>query len=134
MFKYNDNFFDDEEYMLDEETLKALRNDNDISDIINIQNLAEEQYKIILEEIKAFEQQLDDEHEVALMMTNFGVTVTLYIKKIGYSNPSLIFYYGIDSNGNRCQLIQHISQINFLLKAAKKLDPISPPHRIGFGN
>ena len=133
MFDYN-NFIDDEDYVLEEETLKALHNDYDISDQINIQNLAKEHYQIILEEIKAFEQQLDDEHEVALMMTNFGVSLTLYIKEISYADPSLIFYYVIDSNGNRCQLIQHINQINFLLKALKKLDPINPPHRIGFGN
>lgn len=130
MFDFNNN----EDYNLDEETLEALHNVDDLSDQISIQNLAEKQYKIILEEIKYFENQLDDEHEAALMMTNFGISVTLYIKDIDYANPSLIFYYGIDANGNRCQLIQHVNQINFLLKAVKKYDPTKPPHRIGFGN
>lgn len=91
------------------------------------------QYEKICEQIKEFQDTLDNEHEVALMLTNFGKSITLNVTDIGYQNPYLIYYYGMVGE-NECQLIQHISQINFLLMAVKKSDPSRPTRRIGFEN
>lgn len=92
---------------------------------------AEWQYKCIREEVKEFENNLDNDHEVALQLTNFGKSILLNVTNIGYQNPCLIYYYGT-VNGKYCQLIQHVSQINFLLMSVEKEHPQKPPRRIGF--
>lgn len=107
--------------------------DLDLSSKLTIRNyhLADYQYEIIVNEIKDFEEHLDDNHEVALNLTNFGQNIIMNVTDIGYSNPSLIHYYGY-VNGKYSQLIQHVSQINFLLTSVDKEDPSKPARRIGF--
>lgn len=98
-------------------------------------NHADWQYEKICEEIQNFQSNLDDEHEVALQLTNFGQSITMLVTDIGYQNPCLIYYYG-EVNGRQCQLIQHVSQISFLLMSVPKHDPEKPARRmkIGFGD
>jgi hypothetical protein len=69
---------------------------------------------------------------VALKLVSFGETVTIIVDDIGYWNPSLICFYGVSVKGERVQLIQHVSQISFLLIAVKSSKPIQPKERIGF--
>lgn len=92
---------------------------------------AEFQYKIILKSIEEFEKELDDEHEIALKLTNFGKDVLMIVEKVGYHNPCLIHYYGI-VNGVYSEILQHTSQINFMITSVKKTDPSKPARRIGF--
>lgn len=94
-------------------------------------HLADYQYEVITNQIKDFESLLDDDKEIALKLTNFGQNIIMNIDKIGYSNPSLIHYYGY-VNGDYAQLTQHISQINFLLTTVERKDKSKPPRRIGF--
>jgi len=93
--------------------------------------MADWQYEILCEQIKEFQDSLDCEHELALMLTNFGQAITLVVTNIEYQNPSLIYYYGY-VNDQYCQLIQHVSQISFLMMAMPKPDPNVPARRIGF--
>lgn len=93
---------------------------------------ADWQYEKICEQIDDFQNRLDDEHEVALLLTNFGQSIILRVSELGYQNPCLIYYYGY-SNDKYCQLIQHISQINFLLMAVPKQDPEKPARRVVIG-
>ena len=79
------------------------------SSILSDGDCADYQYEIIMNEIADFESALDDDHEVALKLCNFG-----YV------------------NGQYSQLIQHISQINFLLTSVPKSDPNKSARRIGF--
>lgn len=95
--------------------------------------LADYQYQRIMESIYDFEQYLDKDKEVALYLTNFGESILMHITDIGYSNPSLIHYFGY-VNGNYAELIQHVSQINFLITSTPKLDDDKPARRIGFKN
>lgn len=94
-------------------------------------HLASYQYEILMEQIRDFESTLDNDHEIVLKLTHLGKETIMIITNIGYSNPSLIHYYGY-VNGNYAQLTQHISQINFLLSTIKKLDPSKNARRIGF--
>lgn len=98
------------------------------------QNLASEFHKRIMEMILDFESELDEEHEIGVKLVNFGQTVQFNITGIGYYNPSLIHFYGQTESGNRIELVQHVSQISFLLMSMKKVDPDPevPPKRIGF--
>lgn len=94
-------------------------------------NLADYSYDVIMERIKEFEDELDDDHEVAVKLASFGQTVIMSVTDIGYSNPSTLVFYGY-VDGQYAMLVQHMSQLNFLLLAVKKAEPEKPPRRIGF--
>ncbi len=91
---------------------------------------SDEQYEILKKYITDFEDGLDDEHEVGLMLTNFGQSVTMQVTDITYEYSVLMIFKGF-VNGNEATLIQHINQLNFLLTSIKK-EPDRPKRRIGF--
>lgn len=93
--------------------------------------LADYQYQLIMDYIRRFESGLDDNHEVAVKLASFGQSVTLNVTKVGYSNPNLFVFYGFVGD-SPATLIQHISQLSFLLLAVKKADPNAPKRKIGF--
>lgn len=93
--------------------------------------LADYTYEVVLKRIKEFEESLDDDHEVAAKLASFGQSVTMRVTGLGYSNPSTLVFYGYVGDQS-ATLIQHISQLNFLLLSVKKADPAKPPRRIGF--
>ena len=94
-------------------------------------NLADWKYEKIKEQIAEFEQTLDGEHEVALCLASFGTSVTMLVSNIGYQNPDILYFYGY-VNGHEAQLIQHASQLNFLLTSVEREDKTKPARRIGF--
>ena len=57
----------------------------------------------------------------------------MFVDDIGYQNPDIMYFYGT-VNGNQAQLIQHVSQLNFMLMAVPKDLPERKPRRIGFVN
>jgi len=93
--------------------------------------MADYSYEVVMERIKEFEENLDDQHEVAVKLASFGQSVTLSVTDIGFSNPSTLVFYGFVGD-QRAELIQHMSQLNFLLLSVQKADPEKPPRRIGF--
>jgi len=93
--------------------------------------LADWKYEKVAEQINDFQNTLDDEHEIALWLTSFGSTTIMQVVEIGYQNPDLFYFYGY-VNGVYSQLIQHSSQLNFLLTSVEKEDKTQPPRRIGF--
>ena len=99
-------------------------------DVRNYKN-ADYAYEVIMERIKEFEDELDNDHEVGIQLASFGQSINLAVTEIGYSNPSTLVFYGYVGD-QRATLIQHMSQLNFLLLAMKKTDPEKPPRRIGF--
>jgi hypothetical protein len=94
-------------------------------------HLADWQHQKIMEQIAEYEESLDDNTEVMVMLASFGKSVLMAVTDIGYQNPDLIYFYG-SVNGKPAQLIQHVNQISFLLTSAPKCDPTQPPRRIGF--
>ena len=92
-------------------------------------NLADYSYEVIMDRIKEFESELDDEHETAIQLASFGQNITMSVTDIGYSNPSTLVFHGYVGN-QAATLIQHMSQLNFLLLAVPKADPAKPPKRI----
>ena len=87
-------------------------------------------HKRIIEYIKLFEEELDEEHEIGAHLVSGGNFSPFYITDIGYYGPDIITFYGQDAKGQHCQLIQNISQLNVLLIALKKLH--ETPKRLGF--
>ncbi|MEE1002914.1 MAG: DUF6173 family protein [Acutalibacteraceae bacterium] len=92
---------------------------------------ADYKYEILKEEIEDFQNNLSDEYDVMVALASFGQNITMQVTEIGYHNPDVLFFYGYINN-NKTQLIQHVSQLNFLLLANKKEDTSKKPNRIGF--
>lgn len=88
-------------------------------------------YERLIMYIKNFEEQLDNEHEVAMGFVGDGAGV-LRIEGLGYYDPDIITFYGSDGTGAKTQLIQHVSQLSVMLRALPKLSAAEAPNRIGF--
>lgn len=88
------------------------------------------QFEIIKRYVLDFQESLDSEHDVGVMLTNFGSTVLMEVTNIGYEKSVLMVFKGF-VNGREATLIQHINQLNFLLTSVPK-EPNSPKRKIGF--
>lgn len=88
-------------------------------------------YERLVLYVKNFEEQLDAEHEVAMGFAGSDAGV-LRIEGMGYFDPDIVTFYGADADGAKTQLIQHVSQLNVLLRAMPKRREEEPPARIGF--
>lgn len=88
-------------------------------------------YERVVLYLKNFEEQLDNEHEAAIGFTGADAGV-LRIEGMGYFDPDIVTFYGTDPAGGRTQLIQHVSQLNVMLRAVPKSVEQAEPNRIGF--
>lgn len=98
---------------------------------LNAKSPAEWAYERLTLYIKNFEDQLDATHEVAMGFTG-GDAGILRIEGMGYFDPDIVTFYGTDPNGAKTQMIQHVSQLNVMLRAHPKDDNAKAPRRIGF--
>ncbi|OUS22534.1 hypothetical protein A9Q95_06085 [Rhodobacterales bacterium 59_46_T64] len=92
---------------------------------------AEWAYERLILYIKNFEEQLDEEHEVAMGFAG-GDAGVLRIEGMGFFDPDIVTFYGADATGAKTQLIQHVTQLSVLLRALPKEVEQVPPKRIGF--
>ncbi|MGB8814748.1 MAG: DUF6173 family protein [Paracoccaceae bacterium] len=92
---------------------------------------AEWAYERLILYIKNFEEQLDARHEVAIGFTGGEVGV-LRIEGLGFFDPDIVTFYGRDDGGTKTQLIQHVTQLNVMLRATARAEPAEPARRIGF--
>jgi len=92
---------------------------------------AEWAYERLILYIQNFEQQLDNEHEIAMGFTG-GDAGVLRIEGMGYFDPDMVTFHGTDTNGAKTQLVQHVSQLNVMLRALPKQVQAKEPTRIGF--
>lgn len=119
-FKPPANFLNQMNYINEEIAEAAYQKNNPVIKICNA----------IKDYVESFEAELDDEHEVGVRLASFGSVLIFHAEKIGFSRPNLITFYGVTEEGDRVQLIQHVSQLNFLLRAVKRQE--NKPRRIGF--
>ncbi|MGJ8584225.1 MAG: DUF6173 family protein [Marinosulfonomonas sp.] len=92
---------------------------------------AEWAYERLIIYIQNFEAQLDNEHEIAVGFTG-GDAGVLRIEGIGFFDPDIVTFYGMDEFGAKTQLIQHVSQLGVMLRALPKVADDKEPTRIGF--
>ncbi len=92
---------------------------------------AEWAYQRLILYIQNFEKMLDAEQEVAMGFTDTGGGF-LRIEGLGHFDPDIVTFYGMDQTGAKVQLVQHVSQLNVLLRAMPKEDGAEAPRRIGF--
>lgn len=88
-------------------------------------------YERIVIYLRNFEEGLDSEHEVAMGFTG-GEAGVLRIEGMGYFDPDIVTFYGTDPTGDRTQLVQHVTQMNVMLRAVPKAAEKAEPNRIGF--
>jgi hypothetical protein len=81
--------------------------------------------------IRQFEQGLDAAQEIAMGFAGSDAGL-LRIEGLGFSEPDLLTFYGREEDGTKTQLIQHVSQLNFHLRAVPTATPEEPARRIGF--
>ncbi len=92
---------------------------------------AEWAYERLVLYIRNFEEQLDPDQEVAMGFAGGDVGV-MRIMGLGFFAPDIITFYGADDDGVKTQLVQHVSQLNVMLRAAPKEDDTRAANRIGF--
>ena len=88
-------------------------------------------YERLILYIQNFEKTLDNEHEIAMGFTG-GDAGVMRIEGMGYFDPDVVTFYGSDPSGAKTQLVQHVSQLNVMLRALPKPVDEAAPQRIGF--
>ena len=86
-------------------------------------------YERLVLYIQKFEETLDAEHEIGMGFAGSDAGM-IHIQGMGFFAPDIITFYGVDPAGAKTQLVQHVSQLNVMLKAARKIN--EEPLRIGF--
>lgn len=61
-----------------------------------------------------------------------GQVGVLRIEGMGFFDPDILTFYGSEPGGKRTQLIQHVSQLNVMLRAVPKEPEQAKAQRIGF--
>ncbi len=97
-----------------------------------VMHAAEEVFNHLLSRIKEFQANLPEHFELGIQLANFGAERALHVRGIGYRNPNIIEFYGLLDGDKQVAVVQHVSQLNFLLVA---VPPVAEqePYRIGFG-
>lgn len=88
-------------------------------------------YERIVLYLQEFEKQLNREQEVAIAFAGSDSGV-LRIEGMGYFDPDIVTFYGSDSGGGRTQMIQHVTQLNVMLRALPRAPDRAEPVRVGF--
>lgn len=104
--------------------------DRVVADVPTRYMWSDTQFEIIKEYVEEFEASLDSDHEVGVMLTNFGQSVLMQVTNITYEKSVLMVFKGI-VNSREATLIQHINQLSFLLTTIEK-EPDRPKRKIGF--
>ncbi|MFD1794743.1 hypothetical protein FQV27_06330 [Paracoccus aurantiacus] len=93
---------------------------------------AEEVFNHLVTRVKDFQATLPEHYELGIQLANFGSERAVHVRGMGYRNPSIIEFYGLLDGITEVAVVQHVSQLNFMLVAVPPL-PEQPPYRIGFG-
>jgi hypothetical protein len=89
-------------------------------------------YLRIGQAIVAFEKTLDAQHEVGFHLVSTSGGQTMHVLDVGFWAPDLVLFFGRSGDGAPIQLMQHVTQVNLMLVAAKKQAEDAPANRIGF--
>ena len=93
-------------------------------------NMAEYAVKAIYEEIADFEASLDSDHEIGMPIVGGPAGLCVHVREVYRFGTDKLVFVGVDSDQRPVRLIQHLSQLNFLMLAAHKIGPVAV--RIGF--
>ncbi|NCO87403.1 MAG: hypothetical protein GW886_12315 [Rhodobacterales bacterium] len=88
-------------------------------------------YERLILYIRNFEARLNNDEEIAMGFAGSDTGV-IRIEGNGYFDPDIVTFYGTDEEGGRTQLIQHVTQLNVMLRALPRPGAQAAPQRIGF--
>lgn len=117
------------------EQLQARNNEREIlvnASFIQTESTAEKVAENIYKAVIAYQNSLPDPNDVALKVVQFNESTIIMVDSIGYIGYNLVKFVGQDNSGNPVELIQHVSQLNFLLMVVPKPVPTDPKRPIGF--
>lgn len=86
----------------------------------------------IFEEIVRYQAKLPEKDDVVMCVVQQNQSTIIHVDSIGYIGYNIIRFGGLDNSGKPLELLQHVSQLNFLLRVEPKLSPEVPKRRIGF--
>ena len=92
---------------------------------------AEEVFNHLVARVRDFQASLPKDHELGIQLANFGAERAVHVRGMGYRNPNIIEFYGLLDGRTQVAVVQHVSQLNFMLVAVPPV-PEQPPYRIGF--
>ena len=87
-------------------------------------------FNTLVEEIRSFEAELDDEHEIGATFVSDGSGMVFHVGGVGYREPDIMIFWGATADRQPVRLLQHVSQLNVRLTALPKQQ--EKPRRIGF--
>jgi hypothetical protein len=112
--------------------IQALSNMPSISDTWGSPKI----YDHIMSQIRDFEKTLDREHELGVLLQLSGSWYNIVVLQIVALPPTLIMFKGVMTNPDEThaevRLLQHINQVNLLLRKVKRANPEDPKRPIGF--
>ena len=88
-------------------------------------------YERLIMYIQNFEKTLDNTQEVAMGFAGDSSGV-IKVEGMGYYDPDIVTFYGLDPSGTKTQLVQHVTQLSVMLRALPKDVEAEEPNRIGF--
>lgn len=86
----------------------------------------------IHQEILEYQSKLPDNEDVAMCVVQFNQSMLIKVDSIGYIGYNLIRFGGKNSDGKPIEVVQHVSQVNFLLTIVPKPVVSAPKRKIGF--
>jgi hypothetical protein len=86
----------------------------------------------IAKAIERFDATLKRDEEVGMRLLTSGQAITFHFEAMDFFNPSLLIFKGTTDDGERIELVQHVSQLSFLLVALPRKNPDQPRRRFGF--
>lgn len=92
---------------------------------------AEQVFDHLQARVRAFQESLPENYELGIQLANFGGERALHVRDMGFRNPSIIEFYGLLDGDRQVAVVQHVSQLNFLLIAVPPAVE-DHPYRIGF--
>ena len=86
----------------------------------------------IARELQRLEQELDDAQEIGVLLVSFSQGLRIHVREVTAREPNLIVFTGLTENGEPVTLVQHVSQLSFLVMKLPRLNPDEPRRPIGF--
>lgn len=93
---------------------------------ISTADLASGMYERIQSQIKDLEEKLNPDEHILATIDNIAIS------EIGYYNPHLLIFYGINSQGNQVQKLIHINSLNMDLTVLETHNSDKKKKSIGF--
>ena len=99
-------------------------------DFLEPPNMAEYAVNAIHAEIADFEKGLDNDHEIGMPVVGGPAGLCVHVREIYRFGTDKLVFVGVNGDNHPVRLIQHLSQLNFLMVSVPKLGDEAV--RIGF--